>query len=339
MHGSPTRRRFPAWRETAGAGRGPRARRPGKKSARAMKGPRFGPRGLTQGDAAHPGAALTGLPIGKVPAALPQTNARSTWSSCARTRSFLRLWNDTGTSIPIRGSDSRRQVAVTPVTRRPALSRAGRMSPALRAALRRCAGAGFSGMPCEEEDHQRDDEEVDHPSGEISVLDRVLPESVICALRHRRRKDEPDHRISTSSTMPDTTFPMAAPMMTPIASANAFCLSRNSRNPSWSRSCRHIAHGGSRASRGCRRRLHVIPARHGSPQSRSSFHSSMKPRTSGRCSTSSSASWPGSGRSHEVICVDDGSRDGTFQELSRLAPSIPSCASSASASLRSGPRR
>ncbi|TMB10470.1 MAG: glycosyltransferase, partial [Deltaproteobacteria bacterium] len=29
------------------------------------------------------------------------------------------------------------------------------------------------------------------------------------------------------------------------------------------------------------------------------------------------------GRSHEVICVDDGSRDGTFQELSRLAAEHP----------------
>jgi len=32
------------------------------------------------------------------------------------------------------------------------------------------------------------------------------------------------------------------------------------------------------------------------------------------------------GRSYEVICVDDGSRDGTFAELARLAANGASCA-------------
>ena len=83
----------------------------------------------------------------------------------------------------------------------------------------------------EEEDDERDEEEVDDAPEEISVLDRVLAgegELRVAPLAPGRTR--PISGISTSSTMPETTLPMAAPMITPIASANAFCLRRNSRN-------------------------------------------------------------------------------------------------------------
>src|SRR5216684_7031499 len=79
---------------------------------------------------------------------------------------------------------------------------------------------------------QRDDDEVEEAAEQVAVLDRVAARERDGRVCHSPPgRATPTIGMITSSTMPLTTRPTAAPMTTPTASASAFCLSRNSWNP------------------------------------------------------------------------------------------------------------
>jgi len=171
MHGSPTGGGSPlAGRPGAGRGRALAAL---KKSARAMRS-RFRSSRLTQGDAAHPGAPHR-LADRQVPAALAE-------DECALNLVELRAdeirscasGTTQGTSIPIRGSDSRRQVARYTGDAQARTFARRRIVSALRAALRRWARAGFSRNALARRKTPARRRRSRSPVGEISVLDRVL---------------------------------------------------------------------------------------------------------------------------------------------------------------------
>src|SRR6266850_4466224 len=149
------------------------------------------------------------------------------------------------------------------------------------------------------------------------------PESTIWALRHSPPgSTRPTIGITRSSTMPDTTLPTAAPITTPTASANAFCLRRNSRNSFVvSFIIRPRSHAAARqASRCCEVQPCVLsPARMDRPQISVVIPLFNEAESVRPLLDELFGELAKLGRSYEVICVDDGSRDGTFAELARLA--------------------
>src|SRR6266566_6023167 len=152
------------------------------------------------------------------------------------------------------------------------------------------------------------------------------PESAICALRHSPPGSaNPITGISTSSTMPETTLPMAAPITTPMASANAFCLSRNSRNSFVDAFMKLRSHtGGEQASRCCGTPPSVLsPERMERPQVSVVIPLFNEEENVRALLDELFAELQKLGRSYEVICVDDGSRDRTFPELARIAAEHP----------------
>src|SRR5438094_2060292 len=183
--------------------------------------------------------------------------------------------------------------------------------------------------------------------------------SAMAALRHSPPGSaSPTTGMITSSTMPLTTRPTAAPMTTPMANARAFCLRRNSRNP-WI--CR-FTRGPLQRGRSIRPRVPSFPLERGmrtitaQEQATGQAGENHKPALAGLLPGAQSAGYParpmqpelsvviplyneeanveplldellgvlrGLGRTFEVICVDDGSRDGTFARLARVAGQEP----------------
>src|SRR5207253_11319450 len=121
---------------------------------------------------------------------------RATAATAAAVPSSLRLESLTRAPARRRARPSSAQTSGHGRGAGAALSRGRRdRFQALRAALRRRRRGGLLQERLgEQEDHQRDDEEVDHASGEIAVLDRILArERELRGAPLAAGKDEPDH--------------------------------------------------------------------------------------------------------------------------------------------------